>query len=186
VFEHLHAGDHVELRRAFLRQRFDCDFAVFDGWRRRFHRMQLRDFQGLGRQVDAQHVGTAASHRVRQDAAATTDIQHALARHAPMRFDPVEPQRVDLVERAELAFGIPPTVGQVAELGDFLRICVHRVNGSDNMKKPRLGGALRTDARRDQFLVRVPTTSISTRRFFDLPSFVLLSATGCFLPLPSV
>lgn len=34
--------------------------------------------------------------------------------------------------------------------------------------------------------LRVPTTSISTRRFFARPSVVLLSATGCFSPLPSV
>ena len=33
---------------------------------------------------------------------------------------------------------------------------------------------------------RVPITSISTRRFFARPSFVLLLATGCFSPLPSV
>ena len=33
---------------------------------------------------------------------------------------------------------------------------------------------------------RVPITSISTRRFFCRPSFVLLLATGCFSPLPSV
>jgi hypothetical protein len=33
---------------------------------------------------------------------------------------------------------------------------------------------------------RVPITSISTRRFFMRPSFVLLLATGCFSPLPSV
>ena len=39
---------------------------------------------------------------------------------------------------------------------------------------------------RGHFLARVPTTSISTRRFFALPSLVLLSATGCFSPLPSV
>ena len=42
------------------------------------------------------------------------------------------------------------------------------------------------NGRTDVALARVPTTSISTRRFLALPSLVLLSATGCFSPLPSV
>ena len=41
-------------------------------------------------------------------------------------------------------------------------------------------------AKLDDQLARVPTTSISTRRFLARPSLVLLSATGCFSPLPSV
>ena len=36
------------------------------------------------------------------------------------------------------------------------------------------------------YLARVPTTSTSTRRFLARPSAVLLSAAGCFSPLPSV
>ena len=36
------------------------------------------------------------------------------------------------------------------------------------------------------YLLRVPTTSTSTRRFLARPAAVLLSATGCFSPLPSV
>ena len=52
-------------------------------------------------------------------------------------------------------------------------------------KKPRKRG-FRGRQSEDYLAARVPTTSISTRRFFARPSEVLLSATGCFSPLPSV
>ena len=62
--------------------------------------------------------------------------------------------------------------------------------GAAPIKKPRCCGALLSarrlmvDASSDY--LRVPTTSISTRRFLARPSLVLLSATGCNSPLPSV
>jgi hypothetical protein len=54
----------------------------------------------------------------------------------------------------------------------------------DRRKKAPLLGLFVIVAK-DQ-LGRVPTTSISTRRFLERPAEVLLSATGCFSPLPSV
>jgi len=39
--------------------------------------------------------------------------------------DPVQAQRVDLVERLELALRIPPAVRERAEFFQFLRIGVH-------------------------------------------------------------
>ena len=56
-----------------------------------------------------------------------------------------------------------------------------------DVKKPPEGGFLDIRNKLNYFLIeRVPTTSISVRRFLALPSLVLLSATGCFSPLPSV
>ena len=86
--------------------------------------MQLRDFQRPRGEIDAKHFGTAPGHGVRQDAPAASDIHDALAGEAHMPLDPVQTQRIDLMKRAELAFGIPPFVGQITELGKFLRISV--------------------------------------------------------------
>ena len=47
-----------------------------------------------------------------------------LPRSGAMRVDPVQAQRVDLVQRPELAFRVPPAVGELAELGQFARIGV--------------------------------------------------------------
>ena len=111
-------------------------------------------------------------------------------------LDPVQTQRVDHVQGTEFAVHVPPTVGQFRKLGQFGRI---GVDGSvihaaiipwrtgqgwhapvSTMRKTRRGG-FPGSAPRNQFL-RVPTTSISTRRFLARPSLVLLSATGCFSP----
>ena len=44
-----------------------------------------------------------------------------------MLVDPVEPQRVDLVQRPELAVGVPPAVRELAEFLQLLRIDVERL-----------------------------------------------------------
>ena len=77
--------------------------------------------QRLGRQVDAQHLGAAPRHRIGQDAAAAADVEHALARQRRDALDPVQAQRIDLVQRPEFAVRVPPAMGQLAELGEFLR-----------------------------------------------------------------
>ena len=77
MLKHLHAGDRVKRRGHFLRQRLDADLAIFNAWRLRFQRVQARHAQGLGRQVNACHVGTLASHGVGQNAATTTHVEHA-------------------------------------------------------------------------------------------------------------
>jgi hypothetical protein len=137
VLEHFHAGQHLERRRLLGRQRLGGDFAVFDRRCLRLHGMQLGDLQRFGRQVDAQHLRAAARHRIRQDAAAATDIEHALAGQRHERLDPGQAQRVDLVQRAELAFRIPPPVGQFAEFGEFLRVDVaHRPMVCEHKKAP--------------------------------------------------
>ena len=73
-------------------------------------------------EIDAQHHGATPRHRVSRDAAATAHIEDLLARECRQLVDPVEPQRVDLMKRFELAVRVPPAVGQFTEFREFLRI----------------------------------------------------------------
>ena len=63
---------------------------------------------------------------------------------------------------------------------------------SDQERRNKIFGHKKTPPERGfdrlgtDYCMRVPTTSISTRRFLARPAAVLLSATGCDLPLPSV
>jgi hypothetical protein len=177
------------------RQRLGGDLAVVEVLHPGLQRMQARHAQRLGGQVDARHVRRLARHRFGQDAAAAADVEHRLAAQAGQFVDPVQAQRVDLVQRAELAVRVPPAVGQITELGKFLGVDVSCMLGwyrrrARKRRKPRRSGVSSGESgalrRRLHFLARVPTTSISTRRFLARPSAVLLSATGCFSPLPSV
>ena len=94
-------------------ERLGRDLAVVDVLGAGFERMQLRHLQRLGRQVDAEHVGAAARHRLGEDAAAAADVEHALAAQAGEAVDPVQPQRVDLVQRPEFARRCPTSGGRV-------------------------------------------------------------------------
>jgi hypothetical protein len=58
------------------------------------------------------------------DAAAAADVENAFALQRSQLVDPLEAQRVDRVQRCELAVGIPPAVSKVAEFAQFLRIDV--------------------------------------------------------------
>lgn len=66
----------------------------------------------------------------------------------------------------------------------------HQATAAAHQKKPRAfarQGLFRQDEPgKSYLLVRVPTTSTSTRRFLARPSLVALSATGWPSPLPSV
>ncbi len=86
--------------------------------------MKLGDAQRLLGQVDAGHPRAAASHRLGEDAAAAADVQHVAAFELRMLRDPLQAQRVDLVQRAELALGIPPAVREFPEFLQLGRIGV--------------------------------------------------------------
>ncbi len=88
-------------------------------------RPQLRHAQGLLREVDAFDPCPPLRDRLGKNATATTDVNHARIGERCDRGDPVEPERIDLVERFEFAFRIPPAMGEVAELGKLLRIDIH-------------------------------------------------------------
>jgi hypothetical protein len=93
-----------------------------------------------------------ARHRLGQDAAPAAHVEHRLAAQAGQFVDPAQAQRVDLVQRPELAVRVPPAVGKVTELGEFLHVDVlHGVNVNQpgchsaaqkphRQKKPRRSG----------------------------------------------
>ena len=90
--------------------------------------MQLRHLERLVGQVDAQHLRAAPRHRIGQDAAAAAHVQHLAPGDRRNAFDPLQPQRIDFVQRAKFAFQIPPAVGQFGEFGQFGRIGIHDVS----------------------------------------------------------
>ena len=91
-----------------------------------FLQVQLRHLQRLVRHVDAGDLGAAARHRFGEDAAAAADVEHALAGERGAAVDPVEAQRIDLVQRTELAVRVPPARGELAEFLELGRVGVHR------------------------------------------------------------
>ena len=125
-------------------QGFHAHFAVGDARGLCFQCVQLGHAQGLGGQVDAQHLRTSAGHGVGQDAPAAAHVEHTFAVQWCQAVDPVQPQGVDFMQGAELAFRVPPAVRQIGELGQFGRIdveggVVHAriVQQRGNKKAPR-------------------------------------------------
>src|SRR2546428_808342 len=90
------------------------------------HADQLGDAQRFLREVDTRDLGAAAGHRFAEDAAAAAHIEHALRPEARALVDPVEAQRIDVVQRAELAVRVPPAMGELAEFLQLCRVGVHR------------------------------------------------------------
>src|SRR6185436_891910 len=179
--EQFHAGHDIEAAgRSFL-QFFGGNQLVSNG-QPALEQVQLRDPEGFFRKVDAGHIGAEARHRLAQDSAAAADVEHALAGEMRQAVDPAQAQWIELVQRPEFALRVPPAVRELAEFRELGRVCV-LFHGCHKQKAPPQRGFSR--AARLAYL-RVPMTSISTRRFFWRPSFVLLLATGCFSPLPSV
>ena len=117
--------------------------------RPRLQSMQLRDAQSLGCQIDTHHLGPFARHGVRQNASATAHIQHTLVRQWRLGVDPVQSQRVDLMQWLEFTLGIPPAMGQAGEFFQFCRVGIDSVahdaivrdyrNGSGIKKAPLPG-----------------------------------------------
>jgi ribosomal protein L40E len=83
------------------------------------------------RQVDAGHLRAALFHRLGEDAAAATDIGYPLAREAARGVvDPVQAQRIDVVQRLEFAVRIPPSMRERRKFGELGRIGVRARDGS--------------------------------------------------------
>src|SRR5216683_8303762 len=87
--------------------------------------MQLRNLQRLIGKVDALDPGAAPRHRLSEDPSAAADVERRRPGQLRDAGYPVQAQRIDLVERLELALRIPPAVRERAEFLQFLRIGVH-------------------------------------------------------------
>src|SRR5438132_329178 len=139
ALEQVHAGDDVERAGMALG-------VVFGGGALVSHlclalqQVQLGDAQRFLGEVDARDLGAAAGHRLGEDAPAAAHVEHPLAAEARALVDPVEAQRIDVVQRAELALRVPPAMGELAEFLQLCRVGVHRIHCPK--KKPRRGGAL--------------------------------------------
>ena len=129
MLEHLHASDDIKAGRHLGGQDLDGHLAIAQPFLSSLHRVQLRNPQGLGRQVNAQNIGAARSHRLAQDAAAASHIESCLAGQSGLDVNPVQAQRIDLVQGPKFAVGVPPVVGKLAKLGQLLRICVQGCHG---------------------------------------------------------
>ena len=119
MLEHLHARDHVEGPRPFGGEILRGDEAIVDVGAR-FHSMKHGDLEGLLGQVDAGDRRALRSHGLGEDAAAASYVHDPLAGE-PSRepLDVREAQRVDLVQRPELARGVPPAMRERTEFGEF-------------------------------------------------------------------
>jgi hypothetical protein len=61
----------------------------------------------------------APSQRLAQDAATTTDIEHAGAFQRNALRDVVQPHGIQVVQRPRFSIDVPPARGQLVELGGF-------------------------------------------------------------------
>ena len=95
--------------------------------------------------IDAGNVGTEIRERLGHQSAAAADVQRpGLLEHdiSPL-LDVVQTRTVDVVQRLEVAVGVPPTMRQRLELGDLIRVDVDHV--PEPMSRfatipPRVGG----------------------------------------------
>ena len=81
--------------------------------------MQAGDCQWLLGHVQAGGSCAGCCHRFGQDAATTTDIENLAAVEIRELSNPVEPQRVYLMEWPKFSVRIPPARRQRIKLGDF-------------------------------------------------------------------
>ena len=123
VLEHLQAGHHVKGAGVQLGKLLGGALLVVDA-DAGLQLVQAGDGQWRLAHVDAGHLGAALGHGLSQNAATAANVQHLLAGQAGAFVDPVGTQRVDLVQRFELAVTVPPAACQRLEFGDFSAINV--------------------------------------------------------------
>jgi hypothetical protein len=81
--------------------------------------VQAGHTQRLVGEIDAGHRRASFAHGFGEQAAATTDVEHALAGELALTVDPVQAQRVDVMQRLEIAARIPPAMRKLAEFLEF-------------------------------------------------------------------
>jgi hypothetical protein len=128
MLKKFHARDDIESagvrRGVFLGDRF------FVAHRKlAFVQMKLGDAKRPLGSIDTGDFGAAARERFREDAAAAADVEHPCAGEGHVLRDPLQAQRIDVVQRPKFALRIPPAVRKLVELLDFGRIDVHRKIG---------------------------------------------------------
>ncbi len=123
MLQEFQAGHDIELTAMPECIIFRTDLFVVDT-QSAFPEMQAGNSERFITQVYARNIGAIRRQPFRQQAAAATDIQDLLSGDLHPLLDVVGAQGVDVMERLELAFGIPPSRCEVAEPGQFFRINV--------------------------------------------------------------
>src|SRR5581483_9663948 len=163
VLEELHAGDDIECRRMLLgillRTRA---FILHAGFA--LQQVQLGDAQRFFRKIDAGDARAARGHRLGEDAAAATDVEDLLAGEPGALVDPVQAQRIDVVQRPKLAVRVPPAMRKLAELLELGRIDVRAHAVDCPKKKPRRSGACLLWLDAVTWCSRNPSCSTRSRR----------------------
>src|SRR5262245_16914721 len=125
VLEHFHTSDDVVLLPLALSKLFGRGRLILDR-KTRLDAMQFCHLERLVREVDAFCLGAEPCHRLGENPAAAADIEHPLSGEPCLPVDPGEAQRIHEMQRPELPFRVPPPVGELAELGELLRVRVSR------------------------------------------------------------
>jgi len=118
MFKHLQARHHIERLRMRLRIVFGRDRQILQ-LDFRLQGVQTRDRQGSIGQIDSHHRCPALSHRLGQNTASATHIQHPFAFEFGSLVNPVQAQWIYLMQWFEFAVWVPPTTGQ---LGKFFQL----------------------------------------------------------------
>src|SRR5450759_2211938 len=88
--------------------------------------MQLRHLERFFRQVDAGDRGAACGHAFGEYATAASDIKDVFSGKAScLVLNMSEAQRIDFVQRLELAVRVPPARRERTEFFQFGRIGIH-------------------------------------------------------------
>jgi hypothetical protein len=136
VLEHFHARDDVVGR--CMRGR-----VLFGGLEQvgqrdaGVERVQSRHREQVAGHVEAHDARALACHRFGEQSAAAADVEHIEPCKSGGTLDVVEPDRVQVVQRAHLALRVPPAAGGRLEARDLGRVHVRRHDPS-----PRPGRAV--------------------------------------------
>ena len=128
MLDHFHCGDQIEGADI---QRADLARNIADIEPRAFG-MHRRCCGVFGRGIDAGDIRSQPRQRFAQQAGTAADVERGLARQRPARLDvacPVQvdrlaqelqPHGVEPVEHGRGALGVPPVLGELAEMRGFV------------------------------------------------------------------
>ena len=121
MFQHFKAGDNVILARLLLGEGLGSRLKVIH-CSPRFDLVQPSDGKRGFRHVDTGDRCAASCHGFGENAAATADVDNLAALQVDRLSNPVQPQRIDLVQRPEVPRRVPPPGSQCVEFGNLCRI----------------------------------------------------------------
>ena len=129
VFEHLHAGDHVELPGMRVQQLFRRFDAVVDR-EAGIERMQPRGFHHARREIDGGDLARRArASDLGEQSAAAAHIENAGIGERAALLHVARAHGIELVQRFEFAIDIPEAMCGGFEFRDFRGVAILRIAG---------------------------------------------------------